>query len=105
LAAVAMAIALLAGALPLSILVFGPQGHLHWAGRGSRGWEREFYERYFGITPAKSAASVLDAYSTGAGLFYQRLVGGAADSPIAKDRGSADQWIGGVGLGYIWLAA
>jgi len=25
-----------------------------------------------------------------------------ADSPIVKEGGSADQWIGDVGLGYLW---
>jgi MipA family protein len=94
-------------------------------GGGAGGGSESFMNAYFGVTPAGSAASGLDAYSpgagmksiyaypaviwqfhpswaAGAGLFYQRLVEGAADSPIVKDRGSADQWIGGVGLGYLW---
>ncbi|MBI5582185.1 MAG: MipA/OmpV family protein [Deltaproteobacteria bacterium] len=94
-------------------------------GTGAGGGSESFMNAYFGITPAGAAASGLDAYATGAGfrsvygypmviwqfhpswaagagLIYQRLVGGAADSPIVKERGSADQWMGGVGLGYIW---
>ncbi len=37
-----------------------------------------------------------------AGLMYKRLVGDAEDSPVVDDRGSADQWIGGVGVAYSW---
>lgn len=31
---------------------------------------------------------------------YTRLLGDAADSPLVADRGSADQWFGGGGIGY-----
>ena len=31
---------------------------------------------------------------------YSRLVGGAADTPFTAERGSASQFIGGLGLGY-----
>ncbi len=37
-----------------------------------------------------------------AGVQYQRLMGDAEDSPVVDDRGSADQWYGGLGLGYSW---
>ena len=37
-----------------------------------------------------------------AGVQYRRLVGDAEDSPVVDDRGSADQWIGGLGLAYSW---
>jgi outer membrane scaffolding protein for murein synthesis (MipA/OmpV family) len=30
------------------------------------------------------------------------VTGDAGDSPVVKDRGDANQWIGGVGLAYIW---
>jgi len=41
-------------------------------------------------------------WHVGTGLFYSRLVGDAADSPVVKDRGSANQFIGGVGFLYSW---
>lgn len=94
-------------------------------GAGAGGGSESFMNAYFGVTPQGAQASGLPAYSTGAGLrqmygwpaviwqfhpswaagaglFYQRLVGGAADSPIVKDRGSADQFTGGLGVGYLW---
>jgi outer membrane protein len=37
-----------------------------------------------------------------AGVKYSRLLGDAADSPIVDDRGSANQFIAGVGVGYMW---
>lgn len=77
------------------------------------------------MTPADSAASGLPAYTTGsgarngyawpaviwrfhpswalgAGVFCQRLLGGAADSPIVTERGSPNQRIDGAGIGYLW---
>jgi outer membrane protein len=94
-------------------------------GGGAGGGSESFMNAYFGVTQEGAASSGLDSYSpgaglksfyaypaviwqfhpswaAGAGLFYQRLVGGASDSPIVKDRGSADQFTGGVGLGYLW---
>jgi len=41
-------------------------------------------------------------WHVGTGLFYSRLLGDAADSPVVKDRGSANQFIGGVGFLYAW---
>jgi outer membrane protein len=38
----------------------------------------------------------------GVGLRYQRLLSDAADSPVVDDRGSANQFITGLGLGYSW---
>ncbi|WP_370177858.1 MipA/OmpV family protein [Alteriqipengyuania sp.] len=31
---------------------------------------------------------------------YSRMIGDAADSPFVAQRGSADQWLAGAGLGY-----
>lgn len=39
-----------------------------------------------------------------AGVRYSRLLDDAADSPIVDDRGSADQIIAGVGIGFMWGA-
>ncbi len=41
-------------------------------------------------------------WHVGTGLFYSRLLGDAADSPVVKDRGSANQFIGGAGFLYSW---
>jgi outer membrane protein len=38
----------------------------------------------------------------GAGAFYQRLTGDAADSPIVTQRGDRNQWTVGGGIGYAW---
>ena len=89
----------------------------------------KFADYYFGITPAESLISLLPAYSTDGGLKnwkagllvnqslsgdllhgvslfgtaqYSRLVGDFADSPIVDDRGSANQWLLAIGLGYTW---
>lgn len=79
---------------------------------------------YFGVTSAGAAASGLPAYAPkggattftawpavvwrinerwalGGGLAYTRILGDAADSPIVQ-RGSRDQFIGGIGLAYTW---
>lgn len=37
-----------------------------------------------------------------AGLQYRRLLDDADDSPVVDDRGSSNQWIGGLGLAYSW---
>lgn len=78
-------------------------------------WATKAYMRsYFGITPAQSAASGLPAHAPGAGfkdlgaevnanyifasqwavvanVGYKRLLGGAADSPLVRLRGSRNQ--------------
>lgn len=36
------------------------------------------------------------------GARYQRLRGDAGDSPIVDERGSRNQWIYGVSVGYVW---
>lgn len=41
-------------------------------------------------------------WHVGSGLFYSRLLSDAADSPVVDDRGSKNQFIGGVGFLYAW---
>jgi len=88
----------------------------------------KFNDYYFSVTPAQSLASGLPVYKADGGfnkvganliagfdldgnllngglaLFaiggYSRIVGDAKDSPFVAQRGSADQWLGGVGVGY-----
>jgi outer membrane protein len=78
---------------------------------------------YFSITPGQSAASGLPAYDAGGGFYsfgagvkaryewspqwathafleYERLTGGAANSPIVTLRGSRDQLQAGIGAIY-----
>ncbi|MGL4491087.1 MAG: MipA/OmpV family protein, partial [Rhizobiaceae bacterium] len=78
---------------------------------------------YFDVSAAGSAASGLSAFDAGSGFrdvgvtvianyklnenwslngigSYTRLVGDAADSPIVEDRGSANQFLGGLGFSY-----
>jgi MipA family protein len=105
--------------VPLSRTVFvGFGGGFTWS-------SASFMQQRFGVTPAASAASGLPEFSAGAdvrqvyawpavlvrlsdhwyggaGAFYQRLTGGAANSPIVAQRGDRDQWTAGVGLGYGW---
>jgi outer membrane protein len=84
-----------------------------------------YMDEYFGVTAADSLASGLPIYTpgggvrdvrgwlvavvhlgpqwhVGAGVMYSRLVGDAADSPLVSDRGSASQWVYGVGGLYAW---
>ncbi len=42
------------------------------------------------------------SWHVGAGFRYQRLLDDAKDSPIVKERGSQDQWIGGLAVAYSW---
>jgi outer membrane protein len=82
------------------------------------------YERaYFGVTADASLATGLPAYRPNGGLYgvavtsgasyqldkswglfgyarYERLVGGAAKSPIVRELGSRNQLSGGIGLNY-----
>ncbi len=94
-------------------------------GGGLGGGSSSFNQTYFGVTPANAAASGLPVYSPGGGVsnvyawpallwrfhpnwlgavgvLYSRVTGDAGDSPIVRDRGDANQWIGGVGLAYVW---
>jgi len=74
----------------------------------------DYMRSYFGVTPGQSAASGLPVYTPGSGfkdvgaelsanyifasqwavvtnVGYKRLMGGAADSPLVRQRGSANQ--------------
>ena len=105
--------------MPLSRTVFVGLGG------GAVYGSRDFMQTYYGVTTAGAAASGLSPYSPGGGLrnyfiwpaviwkfdknwaagtmlFYQRLTGAAADSPIVRDRGTAHQLTGGIGIGYLW---
>lgn len=85
--------------------------------------DNSFMDAFFGVTGAGAAASGLSTFDPGAGIkdvgvggtlsysvtrsisvtaigSYTRLVGDAADSPIVTEGGSADQFFGGVGVGY-----
>lgn len=87
-----------------------------------------FADYYYTVTPAAAAATGLDPFTADGGLNsvsalailtvdlggnlldggfniygvagYTRLVGDAADTPFTADRGSANQFIGGLGVGY-----
>ncbi|MEL7686915.1 MipA/OmpV family protein [Citromicrobium bathyomarinum] len=88
----------------------------------------DFNSYYFSVTPAQALASGLPAYEADGGfnkvgatllgafdldgdltnggfaLFamggYSKVIGDAADSPYVAQRGDADQWIVGAGIGY-----
>jgi len=88
----------------------------------------DFAEYYYGVSPAQSATSGLPAFtaeggleSLGANLLlafdldgdvtngglslvviggYSRLMGDAERTPLTSERGSADQFLGGLGVGY-----
>ncbi len=88
----------------------------------------DFADYYYSVSPAQSAASGLPEFTADGGLNslgltaiatvdldgnlmnggwniygvggYSRLVGDAADTPYTSIRGSADQFFGGIGVGY-----
>jgi outer membrane protein len=85
----------------------------------------DFNRTYYGVSTSGSAASGLPTYkpdgglrqwsawqavmvrlspewALGAGVFYQRLVNDAADSPIVRDHGDRNQWTFGLGIAYTW---
>jgi outer membrane scaffolding protein for murein synthesis (MipA/OmpV family) len=84
---------------------------------------KDYASSYFDVSAAGSAASGLSTFDAGSGFrdvgitvignyklnenwslngigSYTRLVGDAANSPIVKDRGSANQFLGGLGFSY-----
>jgi MipA family protein len=84
-----------------------------------------YMDTFFGVTATDSAQSGLPVYSADAGIQsvqflpmlmvhlseswhvgvggrYSRLVSSAADSPIVRDRGSANQFVAGAGIAYAW---
>jgi MipA family protein len=83
----------------------------------------KYADSYFGVSAAGSAASGLPTFDADQGFrdvgvtlianyklnenwslngigSYTRLIGDAADSPIVEDRGSANQFLGGLGFSY-----
>ena len=88
----------------------------------------DFADYYYSVSPAQSVATGLPEFQADGGLNslgtlailtldldgnalnggfniyglagYSRLVGDAADTPFTSERGSADQFIGGIGVGY-----
>lgn len=94
-------------------------------GAGATWSDSDYMQQFFGVGQQASADSGLSEYSAGAGwrqtylwpavmwrlsdrwmagggLFYQYLIGDAADSPIISERGDRRQLSGGLGLGYLW---
>ncbi len=92
---------------------------------GGASWNsKDYNQTYYGVNAKDSLASGLPLFEpdngfsdwslrpmvlykitpkwiAGAGLIYKRISGDPADSPIVK-RGNADQWSGGIGVGYVW---
>ena len=90
----------------------------------------DFMDYYYSVTPEGAAASGLPVYDADSGFTkagvtliggidlngdladgglslvlvggYSRMLGNAADSPVVSERGSADQWLGAVGLGFVF---
>lgn len=107
------------GWIPIpKVMLLGLYGAVSWG-------DDSYTDTYFSITPGGAAASGLPTFEAGggvrdarlaavgmwpigenwvvgAGLLYMRLLGDAADSPVTKDRGDANQLLGGIGLGYTW---
>lgn len=99
---------------PRTMLILGPVAT--WA-------DSDYMRSYFGVTAAQSRASGLAAYAPSSGFKdaglagtaihrfgdnwaltgiagYSRLIGDAADAPLVKQRGSANQFRVGLGLTY-----
>lgn len=85
--------------------------------------DTDYMATYFNVSPAQSAASGLRVYQAGSGLKdagaslglnyrlggnwmisaiggYTRLLGDAGDAPLVRERGSLDQWQGGLFIAY-----
>jgi outer membrane scaffolding protein for murein synthesis (MipA/OmpV family) len=91
----------------------------------------KYADYYFSVSPAESLATggILPVYDADGGMknwklsllinqslsgnllhglsifgigSYSRLVGDFKDSPIVSQRGSANQWLGAIGLAYTW---
>lgn len=101
-------------------------GNLRSSIEASTSWaDSNYMETFFGISRSQSAKSGHDQFEADAGfkdvgimlgldymvteaigvsgrVQYKRLVGDAADSPIVKDEGSADQFFTGMFLTYRW---
>jgi outer membrane protein len=102
-------------ALPLTLM----------GGGGATYGSRSYMRTNFGITPADAAASGLPIYTPddgvrdvrgwlalllhlhpkwtiGAGVVYSWVADEGGRSPIVSDRGSRNQFIGGIGAMYLW---
>ena len=85
----------------------------------------KYNNTYFGVNPANRGLSGLRFYDAGsgvneyfltlggvmyfsrewvgmAGLRLSQISGDAKDSPVVADRGDKSQFIGGIGVGYMW---
>lgn len=105
--------------LPLSPRVFIGLGG------GISAASASYNQTYYGIDAAGAAASGLPAFTPagglrqwyvwpavvvklapewflGTGFFYQHISGDPADSPLVAQRGSANQWTSGMGVGKSW---
>ncbi len=105
--------------VPLSAKLFvGLGGGATWA-------DGAFMQQFYGVSEASASVSGLPAFQAGsgwrqtylwpaimwrvspqwmvgAGVYYQYLLGDAADSPIVAERGDRQQLSGGLGIGYLW---
>lgn len=65
-----------------------------------------FYEASSGVHDYRVTFGLMQHLSPhwhiGIGGRYQRLLNDAQDSPVVDLRGDRDQWIYGVGVGYVW---
>jgi len=111
------------GAVTASYLI-APTERLRLGTDVSVGFASDSYmDTYFGVTRGGAARSGLPVYTAGSGIkdvglgatasynlterwgvvgraAYSRLLGDAADSPIVKQEGSPDQFMGGLGMSY-----
>ena len=106
------------GWTPMPIMLLGINAGVVWG-------DDSYTNAYFGVDDEDSTRSGLPAFEAGsgardariaavglapissrivigAGVIYSRLLGDAADSPIVKDRGDANQFIFGIGSAYSW---
>ena len=111
------------GDLAADLVIRDRDNYVFSIGPRARWADGAWHDAYFGVTPAAAAASGLPAYDPGAGFHslgavagltymlsadwgvygyagYDRLIGGAADSPIVRAFGSRDQYSAGIGLFY-----
>ncbi|WP_432719355.1 MipA/OmpV family protein [Jeongeupia wiesaeckerbachi] len=95
------------------------------SGIGATWASQSYVNTYYGVTDADAAASGLAPFHAdggnqqilgwigavgqisghwwgGAGVFMQRLMGDAAESPFVQERGDRNQLTYGAGLGYVW---
>lgn len=87
--------------------------------------DSDYTNHYFGVTPQNVGTSGLPFYTAGSGVneYYltlgalayftrnwiglagvrlSQISGDGKDSPIVSDRGDKSQFIGGIGIGYMW---